>query len=204
MQGLIVKDLLNMKKQMVYYLVFIVLYLMLALRAGMSDFFGLAISLLCSLLPVTALAYDERAKWDRYALSMPLSRRDIVLSKYLLGLLFCAAAFLLNVAYQLLGAADDAGGLFEKPVTYAASGLFFLAVLLPLMFRFGVERGRILIILIAILPAAVFGALPEIGADSFAQGFPAMGIFGVLAFCALCFFLSLRISMHIYRKKEIS
>ncbi len=201
MQGLIVKDLLNIKKQLMYYLVFIALYLVLAINAGMADFFGTMVSILCAMLPITALAYDERAKWDRYALAMPVSRRDIVWSKYLLGLMFCAGAFVVNVIFQFV--AGD-GGPFVKPVLYVAAGLFFLAVLLPLMFRFGVERGRILMILVAMLPAAAIGALPQISEDVFENMLSSLSMLSVLLVCALCFFVSIQISMRIYRKKEIS
>lgn len=203
MQGLIVKDLLNIKKQLLYYGVFIAIYLVLALTAGMSDFFGTMISVMCAVLPITAIAYDERAKWDRYALSMPVSRRDIVLSKYLLGLLFCTAAFIVNVAFLLFSGTDVAGGLIYKPLLFAATGLCFLSLLLPLIFRFGVERGRILMILLAFLPAAVIGTLPEIENDIFQGMFSGSSLSVIFFACILLFLASVSVSIWIYKRKEI-
>jgi hypothetical protein len=69
------------------------------------------------------------------------------------------------------------------------------------MFRFGVERGRILIILIAILPAAVFGPCRRSGRTALRRLSGNGHIRRACVLRALLFPL-LRISMHIYRKKE--
>lgn len=49
------------------------------------------------MIPMSAIAYDDKAKWDRYALTMPVSRRDLVISKYLLALAFAGLAVLIEL-----------------------------------------------------------------------------------------------------------
>lgn len=46
---------------------------------------GSVAMLLLAMLPISALGYDERCKWERYALSMPLQKKDLFFSKLLLG-----------------------------------------------------------------------------------------------------------------------
>ena len=58
MSGLLLKDLLTIGKQMKLYLVILVVF---ALMPGMSmPAFAVV---LAAMLPITAQAYDERAKW---------------------------------------------------------------------------------------------------------------------------------------------
>ena len=40
------------------------------------------ITLMLSMQVITTMSYDEYAKWDKYALTMNINRKDIVLSKY--------------------------------------------------------------------------------------------------------------------------
>ena len=52
------------------------------------------------MIPMVAMSYDDKSKWDRYALTMPVSRRDMVLSKYLLALAFAAFALLITFLFN--------------------------------------------------------------------------------------------------------
>ncbi len=91
MKGLILKDLLNLRKQARIILLFVGFYFVLGMINQSGDSFGGVVALLFAMLAVTAMAYDERAGWDKYALTMPVSRRDLVVSKYLLGVLLSLA-----------------------------------------------------------------------------------------------------------------
>ena len=90
MKALILKDLYVLWKQM---RVFIVILLVISISNG--TFGSVFIVLWVAMLPYTAMAYDERSKWDQLAAMMPYSTRDLVLSKYVLGWLFTGAAGIL-------------------------------------------------------------------------------------------------------------
>ena len=51
-----------------------------------------------AMLPISALGYDERCKWERYALSMPLRKKDLFFSKLLLGVLAIASGAAIQTA----------------------------------------------------------------------------------------------------------
>ena len=52
------------------------------------------------MMSIYSFSYDSLAKWDRFGLSLPVTRKEVVASKYILSLLFCligtALSFLLS------------------------------------------------------------------------------------------------------------
>lgn len=133
MSGLLLKDLLTIGKQMKLYLVILVVF---ALMPGMSmPAFAVV---LAAMLPITAQAYDERAKWKELAAMMPYSPTALVLSKYLLGALLTGGVTLLSL---LVG---------EAPMVAAAQlciALLLMSVCLCMTLWLGVEKGRIAMLL---------------------------------------------------------
>ena len=101
MKGLLLKDIINLKQQGKIYIFIIAIWFAIAITSRDGNFFGGVMTMFTVLVPISAAAYDDKAKWDRYALTMPISRWDLVLSKYLLALI-CAvtAAFLSELVYR--------------------------------------------------------------------------------------------------------
>ncbi|MDY5972758.1 MAG: ABC-2 transporter permease, partial [Butyricicoccus sp.] len=81
MRALLLKDILTLRKTLVTYIGFMVLYFAIGLYSDNSAFFLVFVILMCNMLPLNALAYDERFHWDRMGLCLPLPRRNMVLSK---------------------------------------------------------------------------------------------------------------------------
>jgi len=149
-KGLLMKDYYTLLKQMKLYLVFIAI---LSLMQNMS-LSGLAV-VYAAMLPITALAYDERSKWDSLAATMPYSSADVVLSKYVLGYLGIAVSCVLTFVIELgIAAYRQASFTLEQGIAIlliGCVGAFLLAIISPFMFWLGVERGRIVyFVLIAV------------------------------------------------------
>ena len=89
MKALLMKDFYTLWRQLRVYLL-----VMLVISVFNGSFGNIFITIWAALLPYTAMAYDERSKWDQMAAMMPYSTRDIVISKYVLGWLCTAAAAL--------------------------------------------------------------------------------------------------------------
>lgn len=146
MKGLLLKDVYVLTAQMRFFLVLILLFAVIP-SYSMS---GFAI-IYAAMLPYTSIAYDERSKWDQLAGMMPYSTRQVVLSKFLLGYLCVAIATAVSLLSALVipsGKASPASLL-----TAACVALTIMAVTLPFMLRFGVERGRMLFILVIVAAA---------------------------------------------------
>ena len=150
MKGLLLKDFYTLLRQAKIFLLLIVVF---SLMPGMQmSAFAVVYA---SMLPITALAYDERAKWDSLAAMMPYSERDIVLSKYLLGYILIAASALIASLFQtVIGIIKHEPASPEQLISIllvACVATILLAVNLPFMFKMGVERGRVVFfILVAV------------------------------------------------------
>ncbi|MBD5098924.1 MAG: ABC-2 transporter permease [Clostridiales bacterium] len=148
MTGLMLKDLLILRKNMRTYLLFIILYGGLAATGVWSpEFVGGFIMVLTAILPMNVFAYDKQAKWDTYGLALPVGRTKTVAARYAVLLLLCLFGVLLECA---IGVAMIAMGKLEEPGTYLATctvcGLIAAltnAVLLPFLYKFGPEQARI-------------------------------------------------------------
>ena len=79
MYGLIWKDFLVLRKTLRLYVLFLLGYLGMALL-GIFDltFVTTFCVVILMILPISAFSYDEFARWDRYARTLPLSSRQIL------------------------------------------------------------------------------------------------------------------------------
>ena len=97
MKALLLKDWYVLRKQAWAYLIIVLVW-----GAIPSEVLNLLAVVYGAMIPYTAMAYDERSKWDQMAAMMPYSIRDIVLSKYLLGWVCSVAAGLCSMALQFV------------------------------------------------------------------------------------------------------
>jgi len=202
MIGLILKDFLNLRKQMKIYLILIIFYLAIGMVSGNPAMLSSMMAIVAFMIPITALSYDERSKWDRYALTMPLSRSSIVVSKYILGLIFLIMAFIVSILSNLF---LNNILLEESMVTNLSSlsmGLILMSIIFPIIFKMGVEKGRVYMMLVLFIPTAFILLLSKTGMtmpneETIKSFFYVLPVISVLMFT-----LSILISVSIYNKKE--
>ena len=172
MKALLMKDCYVLWKQM---RIFILILLVFCLFNG--SFGNLFVVIWASMMPYTAMAYDERSKWNQLAAMMPYSTRDIVLSKYALGWLCMIAAMAFCLVAQNLSRFAGADMLEVAPLSSyllgLLAGILALNLTLPLFFRFGVEKGRMWMFLLIILVCGATGALSSV-TISVADGYASM------------------------------
>ena len=72
MKGLLLKDILNFKKQGVMFFFLIALWFFIGIRNKDIYYLSAIIAIMTLLVPITVISYDEKAKWERYALTMPI------------------------------------------------------------------------------------------------------------------------------------
>lgn len=161
--------------------------------------------MLGALLPVTLHAYDERSGFLRYACAMPTSRRDVVAVRYVELLVALALGF------AMLGAARTVGALCGLRSAVSADALLVMAlfsadiaaILLPLMFRFGTERARMMIFITVGLLAALLLLLSGNGLSDALVSMQALARCAVLAAVLAVLPLSFLLSLRIYRRKAL-
>ena len=159
MTGLIVKDFLVSKRSLKAYFGIMIFYAVLTFMGVFNISFVTAfVSVMLIMLPIGAFSYDEAAKWDRYAMALPLGRRAVVGARYLFTLLVTlislALALLSGVAVSVTGQ----GSFIEVMVTAfatLAAGLLVSDLLLPLCYKLGAERARPYLYAIIFIPVIV-------------------------------------------------
>lgn len=149
MKALLYKDACVLWKQMKFMLVIIAVFCLLPNSFGLNAFFVVYAGLM---LPVSLMAYDERAHWNSFAAMLPYPPRALVLSRYAAGWLLTLLAGVLYLVGALIQ--DQGAPLGTALGTLGwvlAVVLLCQAILFPFFFRVGTEQGRLYMILLFVL-----------------------------------------------------
>jgi ABC-2 type transport system permease protein len=209
-KGLIIKDFLVLKKTGRVFLMILGLYLVMTIF--MNTDMGPLMVFICGMLSISTFAYDEQAKWDSFALTMPISKRDLVRSKYVLAVILCfigaMAGVILSVASNLDAPFIDWSGILMASGIALCASYLFNSLALPLLYKFGAEKSRV--ILLACYAVPLIGAslvMNELEKSSGAllrlQSLLNLGAI-LLPFVTIAvLFVSYLISLRIYEKKDV-
>ena len=192
-----------------YYLFCAVGFTALSVMSTGNMFFVFYPCLLCGMIPVNLIGYDERSRWMQYSGTMPYTKAQIVSGKYLIGL-FAQLTILL-----MIGVAQAAKRLIAGDFVLGEFAVLMLLMLivsmltssisLPFIFKLGVEKGRTAYY---VMIGFVCGA--SVLASSLFKGEFGMEIkpnlvlviFAVVGICIYIF--SWYMSIVFYKKREIS
>lgn len=146
MRGLLLKDFYLTMKYCRAYLFIIVAFVIGSLASFETLFYIYYPCILAGMIPVTLLGYDERSKWQVYSGVLPVTKAQVVSSKYIIGLL--AEGFVLLLAALSRIISMKITGEFQWTqfavlmTSLFAVACFSSSVCLPFMFKLGVEKGR--------------------------------------------------------------
>ena len=144
-RGLLLKDIFELSAQCRVQLMLTGVYLLLPLFIRGIELFASVGMMLLAMMPVYALGYDERCRWERYALAMPVRKSDLFWSRFLLGVIAVALGAAVQALVALLAGRGD---LLSSLAVTAPAAILYLLIVLPLMMKLGVEKGRFLLLLL--------------------------------------------------------
>lgn len=217
MTGLILKDFLILRKSLLSYLVMLLIYAGIAFTGVWSaDIVGVLMIVMVAILPMNVFAYDKQCQWDTYGLALPVGRTKTVAARYLVVLLLTGMAGALTIA---LGAAMSLSDRMEEPLgQYLLTCAIFVvfatvinAMMLPLLYKFGSERARMmlfgimgviaLLVVVFLMPLGGLEWLQSLGEPTLEQvaAIPAVAVVAGLVLLALSFLLS----RYFYGQKDI-
>lgn len=203
MKGLIIKDILNLRAQMKVYIMLLVMWFVIGMMIKDAGFFTNIMVMFAIVIPVSSLAYDEKTRWDSFAVTMPISRRDIVTAKYIFSCCAMGAIALITFIGTVTIIRHMIYAAAETIISALPVGLVINAVLIPMIYKFGMEKGRIIFIS-AILAAT--GILVFVFKNGYAGvlGQISPVVFGLLLWGAALIFtvISMFISYSIYENKD--
>ena len=216
MTGLIMKDFLILRKTLRTYLLFILVYVVLAGTGVWSPTFVSGfVMVMIAILPMNVFAYDKQAKWDTYGLALPVGRTRTVAARYLCVLILCLSTVVLTFVFgTVLYAAGKLENFGEYFVSGAVCGLLAVlvnAVMLPFLYKFGPERARIVLIgvvgIISAAVAAVLFVVPKDGSAVWLESLNELPIAAIPAIAALAglslLCVSFLLSRHFYGQKDV-
>lgn len=160
MRGLLIKDMYIMRQNVKSMLFILAVWSLFFLWGNKSGTFLISMfTMVAGISVLSMFSYDRQTKWEAYVLTMPVSRRKIVLEKYLYVIITCAAFGLLAVAVVVASQILKGRGLsmeflLEVLLNWLigiAITFFYNSLAIPLTYWLGVEKARM-------IPSVLIGA----------------------------------------------
>ena len=146
MKGLLLKDWYMMKKYCRAYLLIAVVFIAVSLFSNDNMFFVFYPCLLCGMIPINLLGYDERSRWMQYSGTLPYTKTQIVSGKYLIGLLsqitILVATGVAQAVKMLIAHNFELGDFAVLMLLMLIVSTLTSSICLPFVFKLGVEKGR--------------------------------------------------------------
>ena len=201
MKGLMKKECLMLwRASRAFALICVVFIAMSAVSQDNIIFLFMPI-MISGLLPSTLLSYDERCKWQEFSGALPVSRAQLVSAKYLLGLGCMTAILVLTLILHLIVRRYPPQMLLMMLSAVFGLALFISAVSLPMMFKFGVEKGRLWYYATLVLVGGASGASAGVTTDLFSEGLPSF-LWLIPCLGVVIFALSWLLAIRFYQKRE--
>lgn len=213
MKGIIFKDFylgFGIKKNLISFIfafVFIVaLMLLMRTNFGFLLFCGITLPMLGSALFQVSVEEDEKTDFDKIQLTYPMTKKEIIFSKYLSGFMMMGLCFILNliVCYVYVN-------IFKSISLYSAlsvflfsvgAGLIFNAVSFFIFVLLGNKKGVVLYILLIMIIAGIYGATSwKVDYISYIMNNMTLIIFTGVILGLLTMIISYFASLYVYKKK---
>lgn len=215
MKGLFVKDIELMKQQKQFFILVIVMGVILNLAgSGRISFATGYFTIVTAIFAITTISYDEFDNGLAFLMTLPVTRKQYVVEKYLLGAGLTAAAWGIATITGVIckGVAELQGCLSETIIGSLIDiplALLMLSVSFPLVIHFGTEKGRyIAMVMWAIIIAVVYILIKTMGlsadaVDAWLNGLNwGMVLAGVALFTVIVYMGSYWGSVRLMEKKE--
>lgn len=208
MKGLLLKDLYMAVKYFRMFFLVAVAFIAASFFINENEFFIYYPCLLCGMLPLNLQSYDEKSKWEIYSQALPYTKAQAVGGKYIFGLaaqLMVILPTAVRIALWLHLSGTFSWVLYlTMMASLVTMGLALPAFSLPLIFRYGVEKGRMAQYLLIVIFCGSLSA----ASIWFAEGLPTIQTFpglSLLIFLAAIgmYAASWYLSIVFYRKREV-
>lgn len=221
-KGLLKKDLYNLASYKVSIII-IVLFCGIAIIGSRAVTFGPII--ICTMVGMIALStfnYDEIAKSNKYILTLPTNRKEIVKAKFILAIGSAIIGGIIGIIITIIVAnimnyikPEDMINIDYKGLLVSTiGGMFGIALIqsiqIPSIYKWGAEKGRIQMFIlvfgiVAIISGIIFFLIKmniNINMGRLENILNNYGIPLLIAIIALIYLISYKISCRIYKKKE--
>ena len=221
-KGLLKKDLYNLASYKTSIIIMI-LFCGIAIIGSKAFMYGPII--ICTMVGMIALStfnYDEMAKSNKYILTLPTNRKEIVKAKYILAIGSAIVGGIIGIILTIAIAniinyirPEDIINIDYKELLISSIGGMFgigliQSIQIPSIYKWGAEKGRIQMFIlvfgiVAIVSGLVFLLMKmniSLNMELIEMFLNNFGILLLLVIIALMYFISYKISCKVYNKKE--
>lgn len=216
-KGLILKDLLQLKSYKRTLIVYILIFILTGFAQETTKGIGVMVAVMLTLgfgmFSMASFNYDEQAKSDGYFLTFPLTKRNILLAKYILVILSTIVGAIVGVLASILIIyfIDKQLPNINDILYTILGGIFGVglieAIQIPCVYKWGAEKGRIqMFIVAALIVVLALGVLSfvsdlniSISANKTENFIPII----LTLLIILIYYISYKVSYKIYKNKEV-
>lgn len=209
MLGLIKKDFLMLKGNFKTWLILLFVYIVMAFQESMSLAFLLPF--MCVVTMLSTFSYDSYNKWYAYVCSLPDGRKNSVKSKYIATLLLILVTVIITTILTIIigyyrTKTINLENMEETIVEAIFATTLLQSIMYPTIYKFGVEKARIVIFIVVFGFALIGGVLSKyIDFESIIQGLAFLENYMMIIIpivIVVMLYISYKISEAIYIRKE--
>lgn len=221
-KGLIKKDLYNLSSYKTSLLIVIIFCGIAIIGTGSINFGPIIICTIMGMISLSTFSYDEMSKSNKYILTLPTSKKEVIKAKYILAISSTIIGGILGLLITIIIAnvmncirPENLIELnYESLITSTIGGMFgnslIQAIQIPSIYKWGAEKGRvqmfilvfILILLVAGIGYLIMNASFNINLETIENIMNQYGIILLVLLMAVMYMVSYKISDRIYRNKE--
>ena len=216
MRGLLLMDFKFLKRQTKFLIIVGLLVFVFLFNKDMSSFGVAYATMLFGIFAVNSIYYDEANNGNVFLFTLPFSRKEYVFSKYLFGMIMGGGAWILSnligIGYlSMVNTGVNIAEWFAINVVYLILLLVMLSFMFPIQFKFGMEKSRLVMIILFVLVFMLMNLLT--GDDymdqlnegmAFLERINPVVLFGGALVAVLAFTgVSVLLSMRIVEKKQM-
>ena len=218
-KGLLIKDLLQLKSYKKTLLIFMIIFALSAIpeENGVSVMLITMITLGFGMFSMASFSYDEMSKADRYILTLPITKKELVLAKYVLAIGFTILGSIIGILLTFIIAFAFQKEIqnWQEIVSMALGGIlgisFIEAIQIPCIYKWGAERGRMQMLIVTAIVALLIGGLFFLGeklnialpTEEKVATFSTFIPFILVGSIVSIYFISYKIAYKIYSNKEV-
>ena len=203
MRALLQKDWIVLKKYFKMYMLIVALFLCAGTINAKDEFFVIFPLVMSAILTMALISYDERFRWDSYCAAMPISRRLFVSEKYLIDLIMAAIIFIPCVIGLASRHGLNSNEFSTVLLVMLGAALLMPAIMLPIIFKLGVEKGRLTYYIVIGFGIGISYIVSEALSYSVTLHLGIVSVLVAAVIFAVLFWYSWKLSIRFYEQREL-
>lgn len=218
-KGLILKDLLNLSHYKTTLFIVVIFFSIFAItQENIFTYIPIILISMIGMICLSTFSYDEIAKSDKFLLTLPTDRKELVKSKYILVAIGTIIGAIFTFIFELI----VANFVLKQEIDMFANILIILSAIfgitliqciqIPSVYKWGAERGRIQMFVMLVVVMGLLGGIVYLIMQNTTLNFDitiletilnnfAIPVLIILIF--LLYYFSYKLSVKIYTKKEL-